>query len=150
MQNRMQRCCRHCQCEFKSDPRNRHHQQYCSKPECRQASKKASQQQWTSKDENRDYFRGHEHVLRVQEWRTRNPGYWRHPKQESEHPPDSCQVGSFSTQIIAPLESFSTPVPATSPLLDHAQAHPQTIDEPNSSVTRDLTDQLADGLMPHR
>ncbi len=28
---------------------------------------------------NREYFRGEQHVDRVQAWRTKNPGYWRKP-----------------------------------------------------------------------
>jgi hypothetical protein len=29
--------CRHCGCKFRPDVYNRHHQQWCSKPECRRA-----------------------------------------------------------------------------------------------------------------
>lgn len=29
---------------------------------------------------NPDYFKGRENVIRVQEWRARNPGYWRRKK----------------------------------------------------------------------
>ena len=55
----------------------RAHQRYCSAKECRCASKAASQRRWLAKAENRDYFRGPEHVARVRAWRTAHPGYAR-------------------------------------------------------------------------
>ena len=71
------RCkCLHCGTFFIPDPRNRHHQQYCGEPECRRASKAASQRRWQSRPENADYFRGAENVARVQAWRKAHPGYW--------------------------------------------------------------------------
>ena len=59
--------CRHCKRKFIPDYRNKHHQQYCSKPACRLASKKHSQEKWLAK--NPGFFCGHEHVIRVQIWR---------------------------------------------------------------------------------
>jgi len=59
------------------DPRNRYHQKYCSRPECRQASKKASQQRWLSSEKGRGYFSGPENIARVQQWRAAHPGYWK-------------------------------------------------------------------------
>jgi len=38
-------------------------------------SKKASQERWLQKPENQDYFRGPQHVARVQAWRARHPDY---------------------------------------------------------------------------
>lgn len=58
-------------------PGNRGRQKFCSKPECRLASKRDSQRRWLSKPENRDYFRGDHQVDRVRTWRQANPGYWR-------------------------------------------------------------------------
>jgi len=69
--------CRHCQELFTPDPRNATRQRYCSKPGCRKQSKAESQQRWLQKPENRDYFRGPEHIERVKRWRAANPGYWR-------------------------------------------------------------------------
>jgi hypothetical protein len=66
---------------FTPDARNATRQRYCSNPGCRQASKAESQRRWLQKEENRDYFRGAEHVLRVQRWRAANPGYWRRSKR---------------------------------------------------------------------
>jgi hypothetical protein len=71
------RKCKCCRKLFRPDPRNRHHQHYCSAPACRAASKAASQARWLARPENRDYFRGPVHVARVQAWRSRHPGYWR-------------------------------------------------------------------------
>ncbi|VEN74123.1 conserved hypothetical protein [Candidatus Desulfarcum epimagneticum] len=75
--------CRHCKRLFSSDPRNLKRQKYCPRPECRKASKAKSQKRWLEKPENRHYFRGPEHVRRVQEWRKKNPGYWKRKKPPS-------------------------------------------------------------------
>lgn len=77
MKRRRRRKCRQCRALFRPDPRNRHHQRYCGKPECRRASKAASQRRWLEKPANRDYFRGSAHVERVRAWRAAHPGYWR-------------------------------------------------------------------------
>lgn len=63
------RRCLSCQKLFYPHPRTRRLQKYCAEPQCRAASKKASQQRWLQKPENRDYFRGPQHVSRVQAWR---------------------------------------------------------------------------------
>jgi len=34
------------------------------------------------KPENWNYFRDPEHLKRVQEWRKRNPGYWKRKKRQ--------------------------------------------------------------------
>ena len=75
MKPRRRRKCLHCLGLFRPDPRNLRHQRYCSSPECRQASKTASQRRWLNKGENRDYFRGALNVQRVQAWRAAHPGY---------------------------------------------------------------------------
>lgn len=67
------RRCPHCRSFFFPDHRNAKRQKFCnSTPECRKASKLASQKRWLTK--NPDYFKGPEHVQRVQEWRQANPG----------------------------------------------------------------------------
>jgi hypothetical protein len=68
-----------CQKLFSCDPRLRDRQKYCSEPACRAARKQSSQRRWLSKTDNREYFRGEQHVDRVQAWRAKNPGYWRKP-----------------------------------------------------------------------
>ena len=70
------KCC-NCNKLFRPDPRNATRQKYCPKPQCRKASKAASQQRWLQKPENQDHFCGPENVLRVQQWREANPRYWR-------------------------------------------------------------------------
>ena len=71
------RKCKCCLKLFRPDPRNRRHQCYCSAPDCRAASKTASQARWRAKPENQSYFCGPVNVARVQAWRSRHPGYWR-------------------------------------------------------------------------
>lgn len=73
--------CLNCNCLFVPDYRNRNRQKYCQKPECRKTSKAKSQKKWLAKPENQDHFCGPENVLRVQEWRKQNPGYWRRSKK---------------------------------------------------------------------
>ena len=69
--------CLHCGDFFVPDARNRARQRYCVKPDCRRASKVASQRAWRQKPENADYFRSADNMARVQAWRKANPGYWR-------------------------------------------------------------------------
>jgi hypothetical protein len=78
------RKCLHCQKFFVPDPRNRGHQRYCGKPQCREASKRASQRRWRGRPENAEYFRGPSEVARVQAWRRAHPGYWRRRKRKDE------------------------------------------------------------------
>lgn len=67
------RKCRCCKDFFIPDHRACRRQKYCGKNDCRKASKAASQRRWLSKPENRDYFRGAEHVERVRRWRAEHP-----------------------------------------------------------------------------
>jgi hypothetical protein len=84
---------------FTPDARNATRQRYCSKPGCRKHSKAESQSRWLQKPENRDYFRGPEHVLRVQRWRAANPGYWRRIKRRpgALQDPSIAQVAVSNT-----------------------------------------------------
>ncbi len=77
MQKPKRRKCLCCKTLFRPDPRTAHHQKYCSKRDCRAASKRASRRRWTDKPENRDHFRGPVHVERVRAWREAHPGYWK-------------------------------------------------------------------------
>jgi len=74
--------CKHCKEFFRPDPRNASRQRYCSKPQCRKASKASSQKRWLDKPENRDYFCGPQNVARVQSWRCDHPDYWRRKKNQ--------------------------------------------------------------------
>jgi hypothetical protein len=86
---------------FIPDPRNATRQRYCSKPGCRKQSKAESQQRWLQKPENRDYFRGAEHIERVKRWRAANPGYWRsrNRRQVALQDPSTAQVAVNNTNL---------------------------------------------------
>ncbi len=75
--------CLNCKKMCRSDCRNRGRQRYCSQPECRKASKAASQQKWVTQPANCGYFRGPDNVMRVQLWRTKHPGYSRRTKRKA-------------------------------------------------------------------
>lgn len=83
--------CQNCKRVFYPDHRNVSRQRFCSKPQCRHASKVDSQRRWRQKPENVDYFRGPDNVKRVQLWRQANPGYWRRKPPEVSTPPDALQ-----------------------------------------------------------
>jgi len=78
------RKCRCCKTFFSPDPRNGHHQHYCSAPACRQVSNVASQRRWRRTRFGREYFRGDKAVDRVRKWREANPGYWKKQKPRSQ------------------------------------------------------------------
>jgi len=71
------RKCLHCHTFFKPTPQSKGRQKYCSAIACKKASKQASQKKWLNKAENRGYFTGQTNVQRVQQWRAKNPGYWK-------------------------------------------------------------------------
>lgn len=73
VKKRKRRRCLACQSLFYPHPRTRTLQKYCSQSPCQAASKKASQLRWLQKPENRDYFRGPQHVSRMQAWRKARP-----------------------------------------------------------------------------
>jgi hypothetical protein len=70
-----QRKCLCCQGFFFPDCRNATRQRYCPAPDCRRASKLASQAAWLARPENVGYFSGPVAVQRVQAWRVAHPGY---------------------------------------------------------------------------
>ena len=111
------RKCKYCHRLFRPDPRNRRHQQYCSAPACRAASKAASQARWLAKPENQSYFRGPVHVARVQAWRSRHPGYWRKGR-----PADSALQDVLTAQHIDSTKE--TGEVARPPLQDVLSAQP--------------------------
>jgi hypothetical protein len=80
------RKCLHCKGHFTPDPRNRHHQKYCSEPACRQASKAAAQIRWLSSNKGTNYFSGAYNVARVQKWRQEHPGYWKNAMSKGTKP----------------------------------------------------------------
>jgi len=74
------RRCKHCHDLYKPNPRNLKRQKFCDKPECKIASKRYCQQKWLEKPKNKDHFSGQVNVIRVQQWRQENPGYWKRKK----------------------------------------------------------------------
>lgn len=99
---------RKCQCcgeLFEPDPRNAKRQKCCPKSACRAALKAARQRRWLERPENRDYFRGTEHVERVRVWRAAHPGYWRRGRSA---PADALQ-DAHGVQVIEVAKDFDTP-----------------------------------------
>ena len=85
MKRRRRRACHHCGVGFVPKPHNHKKQHYCGATECQAMSKRASQARWRKK--NSDYHSGPVAVQRVQEWRAKNPGYWRSKKAPLEKTP---------------------------------------------------------------
>jgi hypothetical protein len=112
--------CQNCKRVFHPDHRNVTRQRFCSKPECRHASKVDSQRRWLQKPENVDYFRGPDNVKRVQLWRQANPGYWRRQPPEVSADPDTLQetlmpqeieTQFLSEEVAKPEPEAETPEP---------------------------------------
>jgi hypothetical protein len=80
------------------------------KPVCQKTSKAASQRQWLSRPENRDYFRGAENCERVRLWRLANPGYRRNKRPA----PKSVLQDSLIPQAV---ENQTVAIPAPSSVL---------------------------------
>ena len=114
------RKCKCCRTLFRPDPRNRHHQRYCSEAACRAASKAASQARWLTAPENQGYFHGPVNVARVQAWRSRNPGYWRKGRRAGT----ALQDVSMAQPIGSALETATV---ARSPLQDVLSAQPAVL-----------------------
>ena len=113
-----QRKCLCCGLFFIPDHRNRGRQRYCAASPCRRASHAASQAAWLARVENVGYFRGPEHVARVQAWRAAHPGYNRRrsPTAAALQEPLIAQV------IEATEQSVIRTTPAAVPLQDLLQA----------------------------
>jgi len=117
-----QRTCRHCGEAFTPDVHNHHRQRFCFKPECRKASKAASQQTWLTK--NPEHFHGSENVLRVQQWRQVNPGYARRSRKTSTPAPIQKQQIPNEPASSPPAEPLQDFVP---PLQDSVYLNPLII-----------------------
>ena len=124
-----QRKCLCCGLFFVPDHRNRTRQRYCSVWTCRHASHAASQAAWLAKAENLGYFRGPEHVARVQAWRVVHPGYSRRRARAagalqdslSEQPIDSDKECCIRTELAG--AALQDPLQASSPVLVGLIAH---------------------------
>ena len=71
------RKCRHCGELYRVDPRHVRDQKYCSKPE------------------NRNYFKGENHVQRTRAWRVAHPGYWKRCRNR-----DNALKNAKSSQVV--------------------------------------------------
>jgi len=121
------RQCQHCHTLFIPDHRNCKRQNFCSLPECKQASKKASQQRWLAN--NTGYFKGVENVLRVQEWRRANPGYKKGKGKkdvlQDNYPPKDTQKQYDNDQKSQDVSAKEGEVPVLQDIL--AAQHPVLI-----------------------
>jgi hypothetical protein len=97
-----QRKCLCCGEFFLPDHRSAARQRYCSAPDCRRASKAASQAAWLAKPENMDYFKGPLHVERVRTWRATHPG-WRRPGPSAQR----ALQDSLPTQALDLVEQIA-------------------------------------------
>ncbi len=109
------RKCRRCNELFSPNYRSAKRQMYCDKPECRKASKAASQRRWVKK--NPTYFTGSDNVERVREWRRDNPGRQR-CKGSGKQLQDNCdQITDAKQDVIPPLLIEPPEPPALPPVL---------------------------------
>ena len=97
--------CLHCKELFLPNLRNRWHQKFCTKPECRQASKTASHRRWISKPENQQHYRGAENVEHVRQWRAALPGYWKRAKKAAITLQDLVPAQAPTPQPVLPKTS---------------------------------------------
>ena len=128
-----QRKCLCCQLFFDVDQRAGERQRYCPKPDCRHASKAASQAAWLAKPHNQDYFCGPVHVARVQAWRAQHPGYGRAKRRDPPTLQDSlipqvhdCVEESSNRgeiagprQVVALQDLITAPLPVLVGLIAH-------------------------------
>ncbi len=125
------KCC-NCKDLFIPDPRNAERQKYCHKPQCRKASKAASQRRWLQKPGNQDYFSGPENVKRVQLWRQDNPGYWRSKrkikKDALQDPLNPQAIGKWGHILIIKysMSKFNDPLIPPTPLFCRASVLPRS------------------------
>ncbi|MHB0991533.1 MAG: hypothetical protein ACYC0M_09685 [Burkholderiales bacterium] len=114
--------CLFCEKLFRADRRNAKHQKYCSEPDCRKASKAASQRAWLAKSDNQDYFSGPENVARVQAWREIHPGYWRRPVEQRLAELDALQDVLMAQPVETTQDSVNLNQVALQDLLSSQQA----------------------------
>ena len=93
----LRKCC-HCRVWFRPNPRNAYHQRFCTKEQCRAASKRASQKKWHRK--NPGYFRGEQYVKKTRAWRREHPGYWRKRPEEPAGEQDDALQDLLTSEVI--------------------------------------------------
>lgn len=143
-----QRKCLCCGVFFTPDHRNRTRQRYCASAPCRQASHAASQAAWLARPENAAYFRGPEHVARVQAWRAAHPGYGRGRGRTAPALQDALISQAVESTGESAVRTASPPVPlqdllqVSSPVLAGLIAHlfEVTLQEDIAATTRRLVE----------
>lgn len=96
-----QRKCVHCKEVFVPNYRSAQRQHFCSKPECRQARKRQSQQAWLAKAGNEDYFRDARNAQRVRDWQKAHPDYWKNTARYRRRTlQDDCSGQAAETQEV--------------------------------------------------
>ncbi len=95
-----EKACTHCGTGFTPKPHNYAKQTHCGKPECRKASKRASQRKWLAKPENRSIFRGPENVRRVQDWPKKHPDYWRRGSKSENQTESSALQDNSQSEVV--------------------------------------------------
>ena len=97
------RKCLHCQELFLPEAHNGQRQRFCSKPDCRQASKRHSQREWLAKPENQNYFRDVQNAERVRHWQKAHPGYWKNTARYRRRTlQDTCSGQVPAAPAVAP------------------------------------------------
>lgn len=99
--------CSNCNELYLPDARNRYHQKYCTKPQCRKASKQDAQRRYLSSEKGSECFSGEYNKHRVREWRKAHPGYWKRKKVQPAEPPVALQ-DVLHPQVIEKIENKDT------------------------------------------
>ena len=87
------RKCRHCGKLFRPHPAVGNRQKFCITEACQQTRKAANNREFAKR--NPDYHKGAFAVARTNEWRRKNPGYWRRRNSRTDSfdvSPDALQV----------------------------------------------------------
>jgi hypothetical protein len=122
--------CIHCHTHFIPDHRNSDRQRFCHLPECRRASKAASQKRWLAK--NPDHFKGPDNVFRVQEWRRNNPD-WQKDRNSKKELQDGCPQ-----KITQKQNNTATIPPEQTAVLPQLQESCQPESSPKQDDTREI------------
>jgi hypothetical protein len=112
IKKRKKRNCLHCNELFRPDPRNTYHQTYCSKPQCRNASKAAAQRKWLSSSKGKEYFSGKDNIERMQKWRKDHPDYCKRTREKPAKPLQDL-LNSQYLEIKEDIRNQEVSVPST-------------------------------------
>jgi hypothetical protein len=74
------------------------------------------------KEENRDHFRGSANVIRVQQWRSTHPGYWRLKPAKEPEPLQDLLIEKIEENPVVDTPKTSSPNSALQDLLNEQPA----------------------------